>query len=318
MRGQDGQACPSRCWRVSSWWMRAPVHAAEQRHVGTARALCPGQRLVLPVSLVGRGAQRRHVGAQRRARVRAGVVVLDLVVVPHHQPGAGGVRILQRGVAPVLGVAGPVLVERAQQPALVQARRHRRRRVFVDVVAEKGHQVQVLGGQVAPGGIVAMVPALAAGDRQAQRRSGIGRRGGARAADPALLAQRAKAVPVPAPGCQARGLGVHAVRPAAVSVLAAARGDAREGLVMGQLPLHRHLRRQVVAGQPRPQHQAVGARLAAGDAEGEAGFVGSAGVADEGRGGEQRGGTQPVSAAHRRRGVRPVQDRGGADARRRR
>ena len=135
------------------------------------------------------------------------------MVVPDQQPRRGRVRGLQRRVALVGGVAGAVLVERLHLAAFQPAHRVLPRRVLVDVVAEEHDEVELLVGDVAPGGVVADVVALAARDREAQRRRRVGGRRGARAADRALLAEGAEAIPVPAAGVEAGRLGVDAVRP---------------------------------------------------------------------------------------------------------
>ena len=252
----------------------APVEPPDDAQVGPARPCRHRQRQVLPPGLVGRGALCGEVALQALA-LQTGIVVLDLVVVPHDQPRAGGVGGLQRGVALVLRVAVAVAVQRARRPAAVQAHGAGAGGVFVDVIAEEDHQVQRLGGQVTPRGPVAVVPALAARDGEAQRRHlGVGRRCGARASRSALLAQRAEAVPVGPRGLQPRGLGVHAVRPGGLRSETAARSDAREAFVVRDFPAHRHLVGQVGAGQSRPQHHAVGPRLARGHAQPEARHVG--------------------------------------------
>ena len=70
------------------------------------------------------GRRRRGAPGNRLASVcelRAGVVVVDLVVVPDHQPRRGGVRRLQGRVALVLRVARAVVGQRAHRAAFVRA-----------------------------------------------------------------------------------------------------------------------------------------------------------------------------------------------------
>ena len=73
---------------------------------------------------------------------------------------------LQGGVALVQRVAVAEVGQGAGMPQRVhagQARGVGRRCVFVDIVAQKEHQVGLVGAQVAPRSVVAMFPALAGG-----------------------------------------------------------------------------------------------------------------------------------------------------------
>ena len=79
----------------------------------------------------------------------AGVVVLDLVVVPDRDEGVGGVQVLQALVALVEPVLLAVLVERLHVAVAVRAggigaRAARVGVGLVDVVAEADDEVQVL------------------------------------------------------------------------------------------------------------------------------------------------------------------------------
>jgi hypothetical protein len=134
---------------------------------------------------------------------------------------------------------------------------------------------------------VADVEALAARDRKAQGRSAVGRRRRPRAADRALLAEGAEAIPVPASRRETCGLGVDAVRPRRLGELVAARDDVGKALVARDFPLHRDALAERIAGEPRPEHDAVGARLSRSDAEREAVDVGAARAAREPRHGDR-------------------------------
>src|SRR6185295_4222660 len=83
----------------------------------------------------------------------AGVVVVDLVVVPGDNPREGGVGRLQVGVGAVLGEALPVAVERGRLGPDVTADVAAGRLVdagagLVDVVTEVHDEVEVLFGHV--------------------------------------------------------------------------------------------------------------------------------------------------------------------------
>src|SRR5690606_27311414 len=96
----------------------------------------------------------------------AGVVVLDLVVVPGQRPGAAQMGGLEVGVGLVLGVAEAVLVEGLGRVVEVVAHGALGgEAVLVDVVAEEDDEVDVgLGGEVAVAGVVAVAPLLTRAD----------------------------------------------------------------------------------------------------------------------------------------------------------
>src|SRR5690606_37602371 len=117
-----------------------------------------------------------------------GPVVVELVVVPHHDPGRHGVRVLQVRVGLVLGVPLPVVGQRPRFRAGVVAGVAAGGHVvpglvLVVVVAEVQHQVRVLLGEVPVGGEVAVLVLGAGGERHGQRHHRGGGRGGAGAAD---------------------------------------------------------------------------------------------------------------------------------------
>ena len=72
------------------------------------------------------------------------VVVVDLVIVPGHDPGERGVRRLQIRIGPVLRVAVAVVLERHDlRPGVIPHLRFVAA-VLVDVVAEVKHEVERL------------------------------------------------------------------------------------------------------------------------------------------------------------------------------
>ena len=150
-----GRACPSRADRRMR--MSGPTGPCRFR-----------KRHVLPVGTISGGATGREIGLEVLG-LHVGVVVGDLVVVPHQQPRRRGVRGLQQRVALVRRVAGPVLVERPDLAALDMANRPVLRGVLVDVVTEEEDDVRALRDDMAPRGIEADVPALAAADDEAER-----------------------------------------------------------------------------------------------------------------------------------------------------
>jgi hypothetical protein len=109
------------------------------------------------------------------------IVVFHLVVVPDHAPVALGVGGLQQRIAFVQRIAVAVVLQgagRAQRLGTGQAFGLGGLGVLVDVVAQKQHQVRLVLHHGTPGGVVAVLPALAGGKGQAQplhRRTGCWR-----------------------------------------------------------------------------------------------------------------------------------------------
>ena len=265
----------------------APLQAAVQLQSAAAMR-CPGarqragaQRHVFVEGLPGGHATGQETRGIALALV-ARVVVLHLMVVPAHGPVAQGVRGLQQRVALVQGVAVAVVLQGLRGAQVVragQAQRHGGRGVFVDVVAQEDHQVRRVLHHLAPGRVVAMLPALAGGIGQTQalrQAAGGGRRAAAaRAAD--RLPQH-EAVVVPAVRRQSTYLHMHAVAPFGLGHGLAAAHDVAEKRVVGQLPADAqrgHGRGVGLAQlgqrrrQPRPQQHVVGLGVAAGHAQRE-------------------------------------------------
>ena len=226
-------------------------------------------------------------------RAIVGVVVLDLVIVPGEEPRVGRVRGLEVGVALVQRVADPVFVEGLRLPRRVGPDVIRAPGGFVDVVADVDDQVEVVLDHVAIRDEVALLELLAGGEGEAEAVA-VGARGrrGPRAADPAHLAARAEAVPVPACGLEMLDLDVHRVRPRGRRGGDAALDHLAHAIVGRHLPLdrdrlgrHAARRRGRRRGQAGPEDHAVRRRIAGGHAErerrpGELGL--RAGAPDEG------------------------------------
>ena len=126
------------------------------------------------------------------ARQPAGVVVLDLVVVPDRHVRDGGVERAQVGVALVLAVLAAVLGQRLDIAVFVRAERVLAGAVvevlLVDVVAEAEPEVDVLGGDRAVGVEVAGLPVLAREDGDPHRLARVRRHAGREPPDRALAA----------------------------------------------------------------------------------------------------------------------------------
>ena len=230
-------------------------------------------------------------------------VVGDLVVVPHGDHGRGGVQRLQVGIGPVLGMARAVvgqaqdLVGRLGQAA--QRRRVARGvaalAVFVEVVAQVHGGVQV----AAPGGIgvhVEVAGRVVGAREHGQLHLGHAARGqGAGASRGRGGLEGLEAVVVGGGGLQARGVHLDRVVARGAGAHLAARHDAGEGGVAGHLPLHGDLGTEVGGRRDaRPEHDAVGQRVAAGHAVRElyGGCVSVAAATGRQGQGAQRGGAQ--------------------------
>ena len=81
-------------------------------------------------------------------RLPVGVVVVDLVVVPGHEPRHGRVQSLQVGVGLVLGVPVAVLRQVVGLVPDVLSDTIGARPAFVEVIAQEHHEVDVLGDRV--------------------------------------------------------------------------------------------------------------------------------------------------------------------------
>ncbi len=285
--GADLGVAPAAAVQRDHTGQRSPVPALvepQRRQVVGPRLPGLGEGHVLPIGLNGSGPARREVSRQVVALV-ACIVVRHLVVVPGAEPGCAGVHGLQVRVALVQGVALAVVVQGLAGAAGVLALGLAvlARAVLIDVVAQEEHQVQLLLGHVAPGGVEAVVIALAGGDGEAQGGRCVGCRRGARAPDDAALAQGTEAIPVPAIGLQAAGLGMHGMGAVRARGFHAAGGNALEALVLGKLPANLDLFGQRRAGEPGPQHQSIRTRAARSQAQGESLGVGGQGMAQEQR-----------------------------------
>ena len=299
--------------------MAVGAHARRQRHV-------------LVVGAIGRrAAHEKRLARHAVLGPVGGVVVVDLVIVPGDDPGAGGVRGAQVGVGLVARVAHAVLGKRIGLARVVRAHMVAAPGRLVDVIAEEGDQVRRVGDDVAVGAVVALLVLLAGGEREAQRRRRrVGRGRGARAADRARRVARHEAVPVPAIGLEAFDVDVHRMRPGRRGLGRARRDDAAHGFVRSDFPAHRDQRRSQsavvlleIADQPRPQRHAARPGIAARHAERE-------GVAREARRRgphraqteRQRGGQRQENFASRRHarvnGRRSETVHGGRRARARR
>ena len=238
------------------------------------------QRHVLVVGLERDGAARQEQLGRRSVLVeRPRPVVLHLVIVEDHQPREGGVRGLEVRVALVDRVAVAVGGNGHRFRAVVLPRQRRRHPVLVDVVAEEQHQVEILLRHVLVGGVEAHLEVLARGEREADPLGRVSLRDErAGAPDRAPLATHLELVPVPAAGLQAVDVDVHRVREVGIREGHAAAHDAAHVFVGRHVPVHGDahgidaaaaVRGERLDGQPRPQHDAVGQRIARGDAERE-------------------------------------------------
>ena len=150
--------------------------------------------------------------------------------------------------------------------------------VFVDVVAQEQGQVRRLVGHVAIGAEIADLPVRAGGDGQLQPiHVRIRRRRRAGQAHRAALAGGGEPIPVGAAGGQALDLHMDRMGGGGIRRDLARGDDAGKALVGGDVPAHRDGRAQTalsvggdrIDGQPRPQHETVRPRIAAGHAQRE-------------------------------------------------
>jgi hypothetical protein len=90
------------------------------------------------------------------------------VVVPGEDPRHGGVRVLHVGVASIERVARTVVLERVRLGRAVAAHEILAPARFVDVIAEKGDEVRIVGEDVAVGVEITLLVLLAGGEGESQ------------------------------------------------------------------------------------------------------------------------------------------------------
>src|SRR5512134_2111780 len=141
---------------------------------------------------------------------------------------------------------------------------------LVNVVAKEGHEVGRVGHHMPVGAVIALLVLLARGEDEAQavhRRAGARR--GASTPDRASRIARAEAIPVPALRLETLHFNVERISPRRVGRHFASRHWTLEGLVGENFPAYRDRQLGEVAGQPRPEYDALGGRISGRDAEAE-------------------------------------------------
>ena len=191
--------------------------------------------------------------------------------------------LLKIGIAPVEGVADPVLLQLRRLGAELCGHRHVPRPaggsdpVLVDVVAEVHDDVEVLLGEPAIGGVVAGLPVLARGEGERERTQRCARcRCRLGSTDGAHVVAGAEPIEVLAPRLESVHLDVHGMSELPWRDGGPGRHDARHRLVRGDLPVDLHgagphpaVELQRARREPGPEHDAIRARVARGDAERE-------------------------------------------------
>ena len=226
-------------------------------------------------------------GRQAAVRRAAGVVVLDLVVVPQHHGREARLDLAQRLVRAIQRVLLAVLVERLGRADVVDAGlaggllgaadlvvAHARAvldrvvGLVVDVVAEADDEVEVLARHRLVRVVVAVRVVLAGPEGEAHGLQRVGRQRGAEAPDGAVLGRRREAVVVLLVGLEARD--------PRLDVVVDGRGG-RQPLVgdhVAEVLVGRHLEVEadpaLGVGQARPQRDRARRRLARHDAFREA------------------------------------------------
>ena len=297
----------------------APLQAAIQAQTLKAAPQSAGaQRHVFVEGLPGGGAPCKKVSAIP-APILACIVIFYFVVIPDDGPVAGRMGGLEMGIAFVQRIAVAVVLQGlggAQWLGPGQSLGFGGLGVFIDVVAQKQHQIGRSLRRIGPGGVKAMLPALTGRHGHAQLlRPCLCSRGRAAAARGALGIAMAEAVEIPAVRGQAVDLYVQRVARFGACHAFTLGHDAPKLRVMGHLPVHRQRRQvwrgiaaQIVQrrGQPGPDQNVVGLRVAAGHTQRER-VVGQCfiGPGPGGQGAQrcgQAGGNQKAAAFWRRSG----------------
>ncbi len=197
-----------------------------------------------------------------------GVIVRDVVIVPDHQPGSGGVRVRKIVVGTIQSVPGTVIIEREAHRRIVVPDFFYRV-TFINIVADVHDEVEIVGHHVTIRGVVPLLVVLATDDAEFQvvERSTVGR-SGAGASDGTTHATGLEPVPVVSSRIESRRLYVDGVRPLGSGVVRAMLYDRVHTLVGGDRPIDRDdLRWHASARLERrrcetcPQHHAVRSRV---------------------------------------------------------
>ncbi len=143
-------------------------------------------------------------------------------------------------------------------------------RRLVDVVAEKDEQVEVVAGHAMVSAVVALLVLLAGREREAQPlERGVDGGRGPGPPDRTHLGAGAESVPVPASRLESVDLDVNGVGPRRTGRGRAPSHDLAHPVVAGHLPVddddvrrHSPARHERRRRQPRPEHDAIGQRIA--------------------------------------------------------
>ncbi len=255
-----------------------PAIERQRRTRGDGRG---AQRHGLVVRLIGGGAAQQEDLRRRVALVAiAGIVVVDLVIVPGHDERRRQMRRHQIRIRFVLRVAVAIVDQRvdflSQVLADVSGIAMGVAAAFVDVIAGVEHEVELFLGQPAVAGEVAgfEMPAPAHAKAQAIH-CRAGRWRGDGATNLTGLAATTEAIEVFPSRREALGLDVHAVAKLRPRDCGARADDVPERAVGGDLPRHfdvGHRHAAAIEGlgsQPGPQHDALRPGIARRHAEGK-------------------------------------------------
>ncbi|MEN9507681.1 MAG: hypothetical protein RLZZ621_244, partial [Gemmatimonadota bacterium] len=207
--------------------------------------------------------------------VSAGVVVVDLVIIPRHEPGAARVGRLQQRVALVLGVATAIVIERPDLEAVVLAECGRWTRAFVDVIAEVDGEVEAFFlREMIVRGEEPLIPPLAGHEREMQCVEAAVRWRGAETANRARGPSTHEAIEIPPIRLESGDIDVDAEGELGGSEGASLLHDLREPLIVRHFPVHRRAEPFHAAvglerawAEPGPEHATRRRRVPGGHAE---------------------------------------------------
>jgi hypothetical protein len=191
--------------------------AAIQAHVRASGKLAAADWHVFVVRLIGRRAAKQEDFRRRVVFLGgAGVIVVDLVIVPRHDKGGRRVRGNQVAIRLVQRVSVPVIDDREDFLAVVLPNERGVApavgTILVDVVAGVEDEIETLVGDSAKGGEVSGLVVIAAANSETKAvDGGIRRWCGFGPANLTDFAAGAEAIPVFASWLQAAHFDVHGV-----------------------------------------------------------------------------------------------------------
>jgi len=211
-------------------------------------------------------------------------IVVNLMIIPGHEPRRRGVRCLQIDIHLVLSVAASIILERVDflsemrpydfnrsAPGIAEAVAA----ILVDVITIAIDEVWLLGSEMTVCRVVALLVILASSDSKTDIVDRLTDCGGcAASSDRAALTTGNKSIPVRSVRLQAHDFNMNRMAELWTRDGCSACNDITEPGITRHFPLHLHRRGghaipnlKWIRGQASPNHEPIRCRLSRGDAQ---------------------------------------------------